>query len=112
MINLGQNLRFVKKSLETPAIAEFFTRLRGRQSALGIRQDIDLIAIPIRPLDREVFLNGRTGLQGFMHGFVGDAESARAQHRLDSVLMQTITDRQGIGFLDHGILVVVSVSAS
>ena len=111
VVDFAQNLGFIKKALQPPRVAGILAGLGGRQATLGVGQDIHIVAIPVRPLDRKVFLDGRPGLQRLVNSLVGDPEAARAEHRFNSVLMQTITDGQRIGFLDHGILVVASAGA-
>ena len=103
VIDLGQDAGFVEKSFQTPGIANVLACLGGGQRALGVGQDVDVVAVPIGPLHREVFLDGRPGLQGLMHRLVRDAKPARPQHRLNTVLMQAITDWQCIGFFVHDI---------
>ena len=51
-----------------------------------MRADVDAVVVAVRPLRREVLLNGDFVLQRFMHGLIGDAETARVQEAGNAVL--------------------------
>ena len=104
MADLGQDLGLIEKPLQPPRVTGILSGFGGRQSALGVGQDIHIVTIPVGPFHREIFLDGRPGLQRLMNGLIGDPETAGSEHRFNPVLVQTIANGQRIGFLDHGIL--------
>jgi hypothetical protein len=55
---------------------------------LGIGAHGGAVVIAIRPFGREIFLDGDFVFQRFVHGPIGDAEAAGAQHALDLVTVQ------------------------
>ncbi|MCK7579622.1 MAG: hypothetical protein MZV65_30560 [Chromatiales bacterium] len=104
MTDLCQHPGFIEKPFQTPGVTSLLAGLGSRQRTLRVGKDIDIVAIPIGPFDREVFLDSGPASQRFVYSLVGDTEPARAQHRLDAIMMQAIADGQRVGFLDHGVL--------
>ena len=87
MAEYREGLRLLQEALEAPVVIVLV--------ALGARPDRGL-ALADGELDRQVLLDRDVLLEVGVPGEIGDAEAARAQDRLDLVLVEPEAGRQGV----------------